>query len=306
MPARSTPFQKLILHLQQELSPSVFVEESVLLRHRLTGELREVDIVLRSKVGEHTVNVSLECIEHSRPADVTWVEQIVAKHDHLETHKLVLVSLSGFTEQALKLAQSMGISTDTPTEALAQDWMKVIGKAELICACFEYSPIEVSLRIETAKGPVIVVVGPDTEVYRPDINSTGTLRELVFHVIRDHGFASYAMDAQKQDGSATVEFDFRLDLSNYAIDSGGQRHLIQGIHVKMAAKRESSPIPLTSISWNGVPAAFGNAITPLGSTTLTVIEHESGTLNFRTIVDGKELPHHQNFDNQPPSNVRFK
>jgi hypothetical protein len=93
MPPRSTPFQKLVLHVQEQLADGASVVESAMLRHRGTGGLREVDIVVRATVGEHTLVIALECVEQSRPADQTWVEQMKAKHEHLETDKLILVSL---------------------------------------------------------------------------------------------------------------------------------------------------------------------------------------------------------------------
>ena len=99
--------------------PTASVIESAPLVHRLTGEKREVDVVVRATVGEHPLVISLECIDHSRAADVTWVEQMKSMHDHLETNRLVLVSRSGFSEQALTLARSLGISTYTPDEACA-------------------------------------------------------------------------------------------------------------------------------------------------------------------------------------------
>jgi hypothetical protein len=94
MPARSTPFQNLVAHIQTRLSAGASVEESALLRHRMTGEAREVDVVIRSSIGEHPVVVSVECIDQSRQADTTWIEQMKTKHDHLETDRLVLVSRS--------------------------------------------------------------------------------------------------------------------------------------------------------------------------------------------------------------------
>lgn len=117
MPARSTPFQKLVHHIQAQLAEGHSVQESAMLRHRLTGEEREVDVVIRSAVGEHPIVVSIECIDRKRRADSTWVEQMKAMHEHLETDRLVLVSRSGFYKPALSLAASLGIATYTPDEA---------------------------------------------------------------------------------------------------------------------------------------------------------------------------------------------
>ena len=98
VPKRSNPFQQLVLHLQRVLSPGCTVEESAMLTHRITQSEREVDVVIRSVVGEHTVVISVECIDQGRPADVNWIEQMLAKHtaEWRATDRLVLVSRSGF------------------------------------------------------------------------------------------------------------------------------------------------------------------------------------------------------------------
>jgi hypothetical protein len=305
MPARSTPFQKLVLHLQEQLSPTATVAESAFLIHRLTGESREVDVVVRATVGEHPVVVSLECIEHGRPADVTWVEQMITKHAHLDTNRLVLVSLSGFSDQAVTLARGLGITTYTPEEACAQDWMQVVGQASLFCARHDYTPLVTSLLIDTGDGPFALDAGPDTEIFRPDTGGIGKLGDLVMFVLHDQAFASVAMDSQMTDGTSTIDFDFTLDHKTYATDVTGTRHLILGVHVKVKAVRSSAPVPMTSFAWNGVPAAFGAAQTPLGPTTMTIVEPAPGQMTAKVVVDGKTLPIHRYAASAAAGKVRF-
>ena len=50
-------------------------------------------------------------MDHSRPADIGWVEQMKTKHDRLPTNYLALVSKSGFSKEAYKVAKSYGIET---------------------------------------------------------------------------------------------------------------------------------------------------------------------------------------------------
>lgn len=71
MPARSTAFQKLLVHLQTQLASGCEVRESGFLKHRRRATPREVDVVVRSTVGEHEVVIAIEAIEHKRPGDVT-------------------------------------------------------------------------------------------------------------------------------------------------------------------------------------------------------------------------------------------
>jgi hypothetical protein len=90
--------------IHRHMAGDATVEESALLLNRLTGEPREVDVVVSSDVAGHPVVVSVEATSGERPADVEWVERMVGKHRNLPTSKLVLVSEGGFTAQARELA----------------------------------------------------------------------------------------------------------------------------------------------------------------------------------------------------------
>jgi Restriction endonuclease len=119
MPARSNEFQRLTFLVKKVLADSAIVTESKSLVDRRTGTAREVDVCIESTVGGHAVVVAVECRDHGRPADVSWVEQMKAKHEHLATNALVLVSRSGYTEEAATVAKAEGIqllSYDTLSE----------------------------------------------------------------------------------------------------------------------------------------------------------------------------------------------
>lgn len=88
--------------------------ESEMLTHSLTGDEREVDIVLKYKLGQHQVLVSIECIDHKRKASSTWVEAMAQKHKYLPTSKLVLWAANGFYKPALITAEKLHIDTISP------------------------------------------------------------------------------------------------------------------------------------------------------------------------------------------------
>ena len=73
-----------------------------------TGELREVDVVVESVVNGEVVTIGIEVVGWSRRATVPRVEMILGKHQRLPTHKVVLVSWSGFTEPALRKVEASG------------------------------------------------------------------------------------------------------------------------------------------------------------------------------------------------------
>ncbi len=108
MPARTNALQKLVLALKRAAVPNRSqVVESRMLLDASTGYNREVDVVLETVTAGHSVLISFECVDHDRPADVGWVDQMVGKHAHLPTNKLVLVSHRGFTAQAREKASAL-------------------------------------------------------------------------------------------------------------------------------------------------------------------------------------------------------
>lgn len=122
MPKRSNLFQQLALLVHKSLEPEWKVTESEMLVDSVTGEPREVDIVATSHVRDHQIVLSIECRDHARPADVTWVESMAKKHEHLRTSKLVLWSRSGFTKQALVKAEALNIDAISQAEATIPTW----------------------------------------------------------------------------------------------------------------------------------------------------------------------------------------
>ena len=103
VPRRTTLRQRIVYLARLQLADTdAEVTESKLLPDADTGESREVDVVIEGNLAGDHVTIGVEVIEHTRPADVTWVEQQLRKHERLPINKTVLVSWSGFTGPALK------------------------------------------------------------------------------------------------------------------------------------------------------------------------------------------------------------
>jgi hypothetical protein len=125
MPQRSNLFQRLALLVHKTLDPEWKVTESEMLVDLVTGQTREVDIVAKRTLMEHQLVLSVECRDHKRAADVTWVEALAKKHEHLPTSKLVLWSRSGFTQQALLKAKALKIDTVSHAQATVPMWARL-------------------------------------------------------------------------------------------------------------------------------------------------------------------------------------
>lgn len=139
MPQRTNSFQELVTLLTQIAGKDAVVTASELLPDgAIPGETREVDVCIRSTVGGHEVFVGIECRMSERlrprPQTVEWVEAMHAKHLHLPTNKVVLVSSTGFTKTALKLAEYFKMKAITPTDVQAGFVGDIVNKIHTVWA----------------------------------------------------------------------------------------------------------------------------------------------------------------------------
>ena len=172
MPPRTNAFQRLVTLLTATLAGVARVTESAMLEDRVTGERREVDVLVVANTATYQVNLGIEVVAWARRADTPWVEKMRAKHDNLPTDKLILVSESGFSAAAQSKAQFYGIETLTVDEACEADWpliaaleetgvfevttmnFTVAGVCRLDAGKVEQLPIPVQATFATASGPV--------------------------------------------------------------------------------------------------------------------------------------------------------
>ena len=122
MPKRTNTFQQLAAIIHSRLGSGWNVTESLLLTDNITKEMREVDVVAKATVGTYDIYISVECRDHKRPSDVTWIESMAKKHESLLTSKLVLWSRSGFTKAAITKAKALKIDTVSQMSAASADW----------------------------------------------------------------------------------------------------------------------------------------------------------------------------------------
>ena len=123
MPKKTNHFQQLVYLIQHQLADRALVKNSVMVDPKSDdGEKREVDIVITSKVGNINFIIGIECIDKNRVADVTWVEQMHAKHQKLKIDKTILISKSGYTRQAKVDAKNYGIDLLKWSKAGSKNW----------------------------------------------------------------------------------------------------------------------------------------------------------------------------------------
>lgn len=171
MPKRTNDFQRLVYLVRLNLAGDAAVTESKMLVDRITGRKREVDVCIEGMVGSHPVVVSVECRDHKRIADVSWVDTMKAKHERLPTNALILASRSGFTPEARDVAAGFGIKTFSLADVEETDFPKLLGlKSSLWAKTVTVSAAKVLVRVaSTADLPAeTVVTMPENLVHTSD------------------------------------------------------------------------------------------------------------------------------------------
>jgi hypothetical protein len=145
MPKRTNDFQQLIFVIENKLAGSdATVTESSERIDVVTGQKREIDILIEAKISEIPIAIAIECRDHkNRKQTVTWIEELNGKYKDIPAiDKVIAVSKSGFSQAALAKAKQYGLEALTLTEAKDLDW-----ESEL--------KIAVSMTINVACDPMI-------------------------------------------------------------------------------------------------------------------------------------------------------
>jgi len=120
MPRRSNSFQRLVRLIEKQLFEDGSVRESALI------EGREIDVLIEVDAGEVTFRVAVECRDHSRPQDVTWIEELIGKYSEFPVaiNKVFAVSRKGFTSGAKEKADESSVDLELMTFEKAEciDW----------------------------------------------------------------------------------------------------------------------------------------------------------------------------------------
>lgn len=188
MPKRSNDFQRLVYLVRVNLAEGAKVTESKMMRDHTTKRFREVNVVIEGQVGSHPVVVCVECRDHKRVADVTWVDMMKTKHDRLETKALLLASRIGFTPEARDVAKSYGIEVFSLDDVESADIQGMLGPhGSLWLKSVSVTAEKVSVRVaQIGSLPTeTVATNPDNLIHLEDGSELCQIRELVDNLIKE-------------------------------------------------------------------------------------------------------------------------
>jgi len=293
MPKRSNDFQRLVYLVRLNLAEGAEVAESTMMRDRLTKRFREVDVVIKGRVGSQPVVVCIECRDQKRVADVGWVDAMKAKHERLNTHALLLASSKGFTKEAEDVARKYGIELFTLEKQEGADLAQLIGPTgSLWHKTSSLSVDKVRIRVAIAEDlPVeTVVTSPDNLLYLEGGVEFCQVKELVELLLKTEHMRQYFVREGKEEH---VRFEL---IWEPPVDLTGRPFYMQKLEPKAFRAVESIRItgPCTfqigrfdfqQGHLGSVQVAWGKA-SIAGRDAMAVARDESGKTKFSVSLKG--------------------
>jgi hypothetical protein len=123
-------FERLVAALQRRLDPAAVVTWDERVEGR-SGRKRQLDVVVRGRVGIAPIMLVVECKEYSKPVGIELVEAFFGKLADVGADRGVMVARTGFTKDALSRAEEARIITSVVRPALDTDWEGYLRSLEL-------------------------------------------------------------------------------------------------------------------------------------------------------------------------------
>ena len=285
MPKRTNPFQQLIYDVHVQLHKgNAQVTESKFLRDRVTGLEREVDIVIEIENGPYRVVIGVECRAHGRKQAIEWVEQAHTKHQNL-TDKLILVSKSGFTPEAIRKAETLGIETITLVEGQPIDWTQVVGKLSRVymaipMAHFNYA--EVSPPTDTSN------LDKTSSIFIAEGAQQTTVDALALQLLINRQVTEWILKSFGEPGDYTFHIELDVPIGSYLIDKVGNQHPAHKLRIHYNLHLEPRiPIDLLHYSFKDAQVAHGTVTQWATPFSVTIVEAPGNPLSAHVRVNLK-------------------
>ncbi len=128
-------FEDLAAHIQASLALGAIVEQNVRIDGRRSRVKREIDISVKTQVGQYKLFVAIDCKDYKRVVNVKDVEAFIGLVKDVGANKGAIISASGFSEAAKNLAREVGIDLHRLIDAEAHDWQAYVSIPVLVVVC---------------------------------------------------------------------------------------------------------------------------------------------------------------------------
>ncbi|MDW3683335.1 restriction endonuclease [Cupriavidus sp. CV2] len=124
--------EKLVAEIQAKLAPNAEVLHNTKLPGKDTEVDRQIDVLLKQKIGQYEMLIVIDCKDYKTPVDVKGIEEFHGLVRDVRAHKGVLVCPSGFTQTAKKLAKRLEMDLLRPVDTGNHKW-RVSASVPAIC-----------------------------------------------------------------------------------------------------------------------------------------------------------------------------
>jgi hypothetical protein len=119
------PFQELeqlVAKIQKQLAPQAEVLHNVFMDGRQSKRKRQIDVLVRQKIGQYEICIVIDCKDYKKPVDVKGVEEFDGLLADVGAQKGVLVCPAGFTASAKTRADGLQIDLYSPVDTGLHKW----------------------------------------------------------------------------------------------------------------------------------------------------------------------------------------
>ncbi len=139
----------LVTEIQRQLAPDAEVSHDVKLPGRDSERMRQIDVLVRKKIGQYEMLIIIDCKDLKNPVDVKGVEEFHGLMTDVGAHRGVIVSPRGFSQSAKKRARRYGVDLYSPVDTNPHKW-QVKATAPVVCR-FRDAKMQISLRVSAPK-----------------------------------------------------------------------------------------------------------------------------------------------------------
>lgn len=170
-------FEDLAAHIQKSLAPAAVVQQNIRVRGKASGVDRQIDIAVRTRVGQFDLFVVIDCKDYKATVDVKDVESFAAMLKDVGANKGALIASKGFSEAARNVAKDAGISLYTLVDAESEDWPAFVAIPVLI-EDFDLEAVQYRISSVEVRSFKLGDV-QSTLLFRKDGTRIGPVRDLV-------------------------------------------------------------------------------------------------------------------------------
>ncbi len=114
--------EKLVAKIQAELAPTAEILHNQRLPGRLSGRSRQIDVLVKDRVGQYEILIVIDCKDYKKRADVKSVEEFQGLVEDVGAQKGVLVCPSGFSAAAKTRASGLQMDLYSPVDTDPHKW----------------------------------------------------------------------------------------------------------------------------------------------------------------------------------------